>query len=157
MMKKLMVLAALVLVAGCGRQSAFEDLKAYISNTPQSHVDPAHLADIMSKICREDDFVSFLKEKIRSGETHDAVAAYVVLAELVAQARLHPTPEWQQIAERIRPADIASEFGKVDTSKLNGTWSEWLAPGERIMSEKLEQAEPTLPGKAALRKSSIDR
>ncbi len=153
-MKQIILLSALLLVAGCGRQSAFEDLKTYIASTPQSHVDAALLAGIMSKVCRGDDFVPFLKEKVSSGDTQDSVAAYVVLTELVAQARLHPTPERKQLVERIRPAELAGEFGKVDVSNLTGQWVEWLPLTERIMKENLEEAESTVPSKAETSVSS---
>ncbi len=156
-MKRLIPVLAALLVAGCGSQSAFDDLKAYIASTPQSHVDAAQLAGIMSKVCRGDDFVPFLKQKLSSGDTQDAVAAYVVLTELVAQARLHPTPDGQRLAESIRLAEIASAFRIVDTSRLNGNWKEWLTLTERIMTENLEQAESTLPVKAAPSASSTVR
>jgi len=139
MMKILAILSALFLVVGCSRQSAFDDVKTYIAATPQSHVDAEHLAGIMYRVCRGDGFVVFLKHKLTSDDPHDAVAAYVILSELVAHARLHPTPERKQLAEEIAPADIASEFSNVDVSSLTGNWVEWLSLTERIMNENLEQ------------------
>ena len=63
------------------------------------------------------------------------VAAYVVMTEIVAQARHHSTPELQQLAERIRPAELAVEFGKVDVSTLTGCWVEWLSKTEQILKD----------------------
>ena len=79
-MKRLALLSMLLLAASCGRQSAFEDLKAYMASTQQSRVDPEHLADIMSKVCRGDDSIPFLKQKLTSSDDpRDAVAAYLNL------------------------------------------------------------------------------
>lgn len=126
-MKRLALLSMLLLAASCGRQSAFEDLKAYMASTQQSRVDPEHLADIMSKVCRGDDSIPFLKQKLTSSDDpRDAVAAYVVLTELVAQARLHPTPEGTRLAGSIQPEELASEFSQVDVSGLTGNWSDWI-------------------------------
>jgi hypothetical protein len=134
-MKTLILLSAILLVAGCGRQSAFDELKAYIDVTPQAAVDPARLAGILSKVCHGDDDIAFLKQKIPSDNAQDAVAAYVVMTEIVAQARHHSTPELQQLAERIRPAELAVEFGKVDVSTLTGCWVEWLSKTEQILKD----------------------
>jgi Tfp pilus assembly protein PilP len=134
-MKTIILLSALLLVAGCGRQSAFDDLKACIDSTPQAQVEPARLAGILSKVCHGDDDVAFLKQKIHSDNAQDAVAAYVVMTEIVAQARHHPTPELQQLAEKIRPAELAVEFSKVDASKVTGCWVEWLSKTEQIMKD----------------------
>jgi hypothetical protein len=138
-MKRIVLLAALFLVAGCGRKSAFEDLKTYIAATPQSGIDAAHVAGIMSRLCRGDNAVTFLEQKAKSSDPEDAVAAYVILTELVAQARLNPAPWLETLVVEIQVEDLATHFKKFDTTPLTGTWQEWFSDTQRIMKENLEQ------------------
>jgi len=139
-MKRIGLLALLLFFVGCGRQSAFEDLKTYIAVTPQSSVDAAHLAGIMSRLCRGNGAVTFLGQKATSSDPEDAVAAYVVLSELVAQARLNPAPWLETLAAEIQVESLASHFQQFDSSQLAGTWSEWFSLTQRIMKENLEQS-----------------
>ena len=148
-MKRIALLAALLLVAGCGRKSAFEDLKTYIAATPRSSIEAVHLASIMTRLCRSDDAVDFLEQKTKSSDPEDAVAAYVVLAELVAQARLNPAPWLDTFVVEIDVEGLATHFKTFDSNQLTGTWQEWFLNTQRIMEENLEQPDGAVTQESA--------
>jgi len=118
------LLFLMICCTGCVQRSAFDELKTHI-NTSQA-TSPETMLSYMERICDRRDYVQFLKAKTESNDPRDAITAYLVLTSVVTAIRETPSPEGQEVVDRIEPEKLAAKFEKFDASMLGSNWQDCL-------------------------------